>query len=322
MRTSRRRAWANGLLAIVCGAIGAGCAESATTSAPEVEFRSTSGAASPPSGVAFPASRAAATSVSMEGMMGMGMAQGPAAADGVAAPGVDQAVKAATAGRKIIYTAQVDLVTDDLNKVEAGLTALIRANKGYIADSDRTGSAGVTRRGTWRVRVPVERYDALVAGAVNLGELVSIRANSQDVSEEFFDLEARQAAKKVQETRLIKLLAEATGKLEEVLKVEHELGRIRSEIERMQGRLRVLDDQATLATVTVSASEIQGYVPPQAPTFGTRVGRTFAASVDALRQFGEGAVLFVVGIAPWLPLVCLAVLVVVVAARRKGRNRG
>ena len=69
-----------------------------------------------------------------------------------------------------------------------------------------------------------------------------------------------------------------------------ELSRVRSEIERMQGRLRALSNLTSLATVTVTASEIKGYVPPQAPTLATRISRTFAASLETLQQVGEGLV--------------------------------
>jgi hypothetical protein len=222
----------------------------------------------------------------------------------------------ATAGRKIIYNGHIDLVTEDLAALEAKLLKLIEERTAYVADSDRTGAAGSNRRGTWKVRVPVEGYDAFVKGAAALGEVVSLKADSQDVSEEFYDLDARQAAKKVEEQRLLKHLTESTGKLDEILAVERELSRVRIEIERMQGRLRALANLTSLATVTITASEIKGYVPPQAPTLGTKVARTFAASLDSLQQFGEAVLIACVAIVPWLPLMFVVVGLVVWIARR------
>jgi hypothetical protein len=229
---------------------------------------------------------------------------------------VPDASKPATEGRKIIYNARIELVTEDLNPLEATLTKLIAAQKAYVADSERRGSAGSTRMGIWKVRVPVDGYDAFVRGVVALGELVSMKADSQDVSEEFFDLDARQTAKKVEEARLLKHLTDSTGKLEEILAVERELSRVRSEIERMQGRLRLLGNLSALATVTITVSEIKGYVPPQAPTLGTRLSRTFAASLEALQHFGEAVLIAIVAIAPWLPLIAVAVGVMYLIGRR------
>jgi hypothetical protein len=236
-----------------------------------------------------------------------------------ASPQADDPAKAkesATAGRKIIYTGHIDLVTEDLNVLEAKLTQLVATEKAYVADSERTGSAGAMRRGSWKVRVPVDAYDPFVKGVVALGELVSLKADSQDVSEEYFDLDARQAAKKVEEQRLLKHLTESTGKLEDILAVERELSRVRIEIERMQGRLRALANLTTLATVTITASEIKGYVPPQAPTLATRIARTFAASLDSLREFGEGLLIACVAIVPWLPFIVLGLWLVVWIVRR------
>jgi Domain of unknown function (DUF4349) len=228
--------------------------------------------------------------------------------------------QSATQGRKIVYNARLDLVTEDLNAFETSLTKLIAAQKAYVADSDRTGSAGATRHGSWKVRVPVDGYDAFVKGAVALGELVSLKADSQDVSEEFFDLDARQKAKKVEEDRLLKHLTESTGKLDEILTVERELSRVRSEIERMQGRLRAIANLTSLATVTISANEIKGYVPPQAPTLGTRISRTFTSSLDSLLQFGETILIAFVAVVPWLPIIALGLGIVYWISRQASRR--
>ncbi len=242
----------------------------------------------------------------------------PAAAptERAASPSGGEESKAATDGRKIIYNARVELVTEDLSGFESKLRRLVAASKGYVADSEVSGKAGVRRDATWKVRVPVDAYDSFLEGAKSLGELVNVKADAQDVSEEYFDLEARLANKKVEEQRLIKLLADATGKLEEILKVEHELSRVREEVERFQGRIRALANLTSLTTVTISAHEVHDYQPPQAPTFSTRIARTFGGSVDSLRLFGEGVVLFLVGIAPWIPVVAVGAIPLFVARRR------
>lgn len=245
------------------------------------------------------------------GMMGM---MGPARAPAQDKPPVNEA----TANRKIIYNAAVDLVTESLNQFEAALLRLVSTQKGYVADSDRSGSAGSSRHGLWKVRVPADSYDAFLKGAVALGELVSVKADSQDVSEEFYDLEAREKAKKIEEERLLKHLSDSTGKLEEILAVERELSRVRGEIEQMQGRLRVLANLTALATVTVTVREVQDYIPPQTPTLATRVSRTFTESLASLRQFGESALLFGVALAPWLPLLFIGLGLAYWLARRLG----
>jgi hypothetical protein len=209
--------------------------------------------------------------------------------------------KAAGANRKIIYTATVDLVTDNLNTLEPKLIALVSEAGGFVAETNQTGSAGGQRSATWKIRVPVDNYDGFLQKTRQLGEVRSVHVNSQDVTEEFVDVTARVSAKKVQEQRLIDLIKNATGNLEEVLKVEGELARVRSEIERMEGRLRVLKDQTELTTVTVSVSEIKDYVPPEAPTFATKIHRAWTDSTDLLQRNLGNLVLGLVAWAPFLP---------------------
>ena len=242
--------------------------------------------------------------------------QAPGGAEAKAVP-----TPKATAGRKIIYDTSVVLVTEDLNKLEAGLLQIIEVRGAYIADSDRTGATGATRQGHWKVRVPVDAYDAFVRGVLGLGELVSTKAQSQDVSAEYYDLDARTAAKRVEESRLLKHLADSTGRLDEILTVERELTRVRSEIEQMQGRLAVLSNLTALATVTVTASEIKNYIPAQAPTLGQKVARTFAGSLESVRNLGEAILLGVVALAPWLPLLIPAGLLFWLVARRANAYR-
>ncbi|HWE39937.1 MAG TPA: DUF4349 domain-containing protein [Isosphaeraceae bacterium] len=123
---------------------------------------------------------------------------------------------------------------------------------------------------------------------------------------------------KIEEQRLVKLLEEAVGKLEEILKVEEQLTRVREEIELMQGQLNQWANLVALSTVTVTLHERKPFAPPApaAPTFAMRVSRTFQGSLGQLIEFGEGLVLLVVAVAPWLPVILVALVVVLWFVRR------
>jgi len=136
--------------------------------------------------------------------------------------------------RKIIYKASVDLVVEDFTAVPSRVEAMVKQFDAYIAQANISGSPGSPRSGHWTIRVPVDNYDRLRAVVQGLGEVRSVVSNSQDVSEEYYDAQARIRNSKKQEERLLKLLETATGKLEEVLKVESELARVRGEIERIE----------------------------------------------------------------------------------------
>jgi hypothetical protein len=156
------------------------------------------------------------------------------------------------------------------------------------------------RQASWKIRVPVGRFDDFLAAVDKLGELKKRHLSSQDVTQEFYDLEAQINNKQQEEKRLLKHLADSTGKLEEILTVEKELSRVRGEVERMQGRLRYLGNMAAMSTVTITASEIHDYKPPVDPTFATLVSRSFSDSMGNLLALGKAIVLFVVVVGPWL----------------------
>jgi hypothetical protein len=147
--------------------------------------------------------------------------------------------------------------------------------------------------------VPVERFDAFVAAVKALGELITADVNSQEVTEEYYDLEANIRNKTREEERLLTLLEERPGKLEDVIAVERELARVRGEIERLQGRLRYLANRTSLASVELVVTEVRPYRPDQTATFATRVRRGFGGSLSALQSVGELVGVGLVVLAPW-----------------------
>lgn len=208
--------------------------------------------------------------------------------------------------RKIIYTATIRLIVEDFTKAEEDLITLVKNQKGYVISSEVTGTPGTPRSGQWKVRVPVERFEEFRAEAVKLGKLERSAVDSQDVTDEYYDLEARIKNKKVEEARLIQHL-KSTGKLEDILAVEREISRVRGEIERQQGRLQLLAKLTAMTTITIFINERTGYVPAEAESFGTTVSHTFENSLGALTEFGKNLVLLAVAIAPWLvPLAVVA----------------
>lgn len=222
--------------------------------------------------------------------------------------------------QKIIYTASVVLVVDDLKATTQSIMTLVDGTGGYIHQFLENSTQGAYRRGHWVVRVPVERFDTFLEELVDLGVPETQQRDAQDVTEEFVDLESRLSNQRRLEKRILDLLEKQTSKLSDVIDVETKLAAVREQIERIEGRLRYLKNKTRLTTITIDAREEKDYEPPQAPTFDNQISSSWHGSIDALRKFGRGLAIVSVGAAPWLGVLAMIFLPVVIVLRRSIRR--
>ena len=223
--------------------------------------------------------------------------------------------------RQIVYNAAVSLAVADFDARQRELTGLVKLHNAFVAKSDMSGNSVAQRSGQWKIRVPVEQFDHFLAAVVGLGIPEKNTVDSQDVTEEFYDLKARIDNKKTLEQRFIVLIQQANGRFEEVIRLENELARVRGEIERMEGGLRRLADLSALSTVAVTLREEQNYVPPQAPTFGGQISATFGQSIHLLTTIGGGATLTLVALVPWTPFALAGVAAYLYLRKRWNRTQ-
>ena len=231
-----------------------------------------------------------------------------------------EGVDAVKLQRQIIYDANVKLVVEDLEGVPEKIERMVAQAGGFVASARLSGHSGSPRSGEWKVRLPVGEYAGFLEAARQLGELQSLAETSQDVSDQYYDLDARIRNKQKEEARLLRLLDESTGRLEEILKVEREVSRAREELERMEGRMRVLKDLVSLTTVTLHVNEIKGYVPVQAPTFAVRINRAFDGSWTALISASQMLAVAGVVIGPWFGAFGIPSLAAIAFVRRWKRR--
>jgi hypothetical protein len=226
--------------------------------------------------------------------------------------------------RKIIYKAQVELIVEDFEQASTRLLALVKERPGaYVAKSDVQGTPGSPRVGVWTVRVPVDHFDAFLAAAGGLGELRHSNTDSQDITDNYYDLQAHIKNDEVREKALQKLYVDrASGsRLDELLTVDRELSAVRGKIDAQKGQMQRWDKETALATAVVTLRDRRAYVPPLVPDFGTSVGRTFQASVEALVTVAKFLVLVVVALAPWLAVLAVLSAPLLVLWRRWKRSR-
>jgi len=162
---------------------------------------------------------------------------------------------AATANRKLIRNATVQLEIVSFDDAVQKITAFASEEHGYVATTSSLKQANGKLRGEVVVKVLPENLDRFLQKIRGLGELKNQTLGSEDVTKAYFDTDARLKNARVMEQRLIEMLKTKTGKVSDLLQVEKELGRVREDIEKMQGELKYWDSQVQFATVTISLVE-------------------------------------------------------------------
>ncbi len=157
--------------------------------------------------------------------------------------------------RKLIRNATVELEIVSFDNAVQKITAFANEEHGYVATTDSEKQANGKLRGQVVVKVLPENLDRFLQKIRSLGELKNQTLGTEDVTRAYFDTDARLKNAHVMEQRLIDMLKAKTGKVSDLLQVEKELGRVREEIEKMQGELKYWDSQVQFATVTILMAE-------------------------------------------------------------------
>ena len=170
--------------------------------------------------------------------------QGPAGAGGYVPGALD------TAQRQVISQASVSMEVDEVPAAVAQVRAIAESLGGFVGQLSSSGGPE-RQQSTMTIRVPQAEFFTTLEHIKSLGKVRSENVGSEDVTERFIDLEARLRSALREEESLLSLLDKA-NQVSEILAVERELSRIRSDIERDQGQLNFLERRVDLSTITVS----------------------------------------------------------------------
>ena len=158
--------------------------------------------------------------------------------------------------RKLIKRSWLTLGVKDLIKAEAQAKAIVDQQSGYINNTN--GSEGQSFN--LSIRVPQDRYAETLIALRAVGEIISDNENVQDVTTEFIDNKARLTNLYKLRDR-IQLLLNRADRIDDILKIERELNRTQSEIDRLEGRMKYLNSQVDYATIELTAEKQKTYGP-------------------------------------------------------------
>lgn len=219
--------------------------------------------------------------------------------------------------RKRIRRAEVDLVVEDGPAAFADIRSLAQRSGGFVESAD-LAEPEEGARGTVVIRVPAEGLDDVLDELAALGlEEPATRISTEDVTEEFIDLDARLKNLRVLETELQDLLAEVREADDpepaQLFTVFDRLRQVRDEIEQIEGRRQLLQDQVSLSKVTIHLEERAeaAAVPGDPWRPGEIVAQATAALLTAARAVANVAIWVGIVVVPVALMLVLPVLAAV-----------
>jgi hypothetical protein len=210
--------------------------------------------------------------------------------------------------RMIIWTGDISLIVKDAEESLEKVEAIARDLGGYVVNSS-SWYQEEQLRARLTIRVPAEEFDTAMAHLKNLAIRVESRnISTQDVTEEYTDLDSRLRNLEATETELLELLTEVrerTRKAEDVLAVHRELSNIRGQIEQVKGRMQYLEKMTAMATINIEL--IPDALARPIVVAGWRPSGTAANALRALVRTFQ----FIADAAIWLAIYVLPILVAI-----------
>lgn len=208
--------------------------------------------------------------------------------------------------RKIIENKYITMETKEFDSVIAQIEELVRSSGGYMQDSKVNGigindSKYRVRSAYYCLRIPSGNAYNFTDNLKQLGNVIEERSYMEDVTTQYYDLEARIKSLEVQEKRLLELLA-IGEELEDILALESQLANVRYEIETTTARLKNLSNLVDYVTIQVSLNEVREITVVEKPpvTIGERISRGFTNSLRNIKVFFVELFIGFVTVIPYL----------------------
>lgn len=224
---------------------------------------------------------------------------------------------------KMIYNGYMEMQTQDFDAAASGIEALVRELGGYFQQSSVSNRGSSSYRyGSYTIRIPAAQFEAFFQRAGQLCHVTYTNTTADDVSESYYDTEARLETARIKLERLQQLLAKATS-MEDIITIESAISETEWDIENLSGTLRHYDALVDYATVNVELSEVYQLSGQDkaVTTFGGRLGQSF---VNGLRAVGSALEDFAVWLAyswVWLAVIAAAAVIVIRIVRRRGGGK-
>ena len=231
---------------------------------------------------------------------------------------------------KIIYTVYADIQTIDFDASIDGVYKMMATYGAFIESSSIGGreyyqayyGKPTYRNASFVIRVPVDRLNTVVETLGDLGYVTSTSSNGQNITAQFYDMQSRLNAYKVQEERLLDLLAKADT-VSDMIIIEQRLAEVRYSIESFESMLTNWQNQVDYSTLTLNIREVEKFqeTTPIIRSYWQQLGDGIKTSTKRVGEFFKDLFKWIVVNLPIIIVVVVIAVIVLLLIRRSARRK-
>lgn len=229
---------------------------------------------------------------------------------------------------KIIYSASATVETTDFDATLEKLEAMIASYGGFVESSSISGNNyyssshgySSTRSADYRIRIPSGSFAAVMGSLSTLGNVPYSNTYTENITSQYYDVQARLNAYRTQEQSLLDMMAKAE-KVSDLLEIQEQLSDVRYHIESLQSTLNNWDRQVSYSTISLSVQEVREYTPEAKLSFGQQLSLAMSRGFKSVVEFFSDLLLWLLEALPLLIIFAVLIFLIVRLIRRILRKR-
>jgi hypothetical protein len=204
--------------------------------------------------------------------------------------------------QKVISTGNVQLRSDDVGEAIFDVRKVVDEYRGTIAEDDtETDDDGAPLRSRMVVRIPTADFDDAMTELEKIATLVSSKRQSEDVTTQVLDMDARVESQRRSIERIQVLFDHATS-IKDIVSIESELSRRQADLESLESQQRYLADQTSMSTITLSVERTAKAKPKPEHHDAAGFLAGLSGGWGAMKTFLVGASTIAGALLPWVVL--------------------
>ena len=224
---------------------------------------------------------------------------------------------------KLIRRAYLQIQTETFDQAVQALEKMVQECGGYFQNASVEGGSlrnqSASRWGNYTIRLPQEQFDTFLGRTGELGYVTSQSESSENVSQQYYDTQARLKAQRTKQERLLSLLEKADS-METIVALEDALSEVEYEIESLSTSLNEYDSLISYSTIELTLDEVKTITttPGERDSLGARMAAGVQSSFRGLINGGRELLVWLSYNLVLVLVVAAVAVVAVVVMRKKG----